>query len=304
MRAPRALLPLVAVCGAGVVVALAGAGAAIEKSPALGSTDAGRSAPRAADGPVSVTTVTWDVCGDAEPGCPLGSDPAGLVRKIDKQLASTAVAGRVVQPDALLLQRVCSAQVKSLKALGRLKSWSWTFAAQPAADDRTDRACLNGQGHLGLAIATREPLTDVHQTGLPSQPGHGRVAVCGTVRAWGARVCTAQFSSSDAGDDPDGTWRPKQAQTLLGLADADRVIIGGDFTDKPRAKSLNALYSIYSECGGQRAGEPTLQDAAGKATEKTDYVFATHSAQLNCSVPAAPVRSSDHRPVTATIRFT
>ncbi|MEV4254758.1 endonuclease/exonuclease/phosphatase family protein, partial [Spirillospora sp. NPDC049652] len=71
MRAPRALIPLLAVCGAGVVVALAGAGAAIEKSPALGSTDAGRPQRAAADGPVSVTALTWDVCGDAEPGCPL-----------------------------------------------------------------------------------------------------------------------------------------------------------------------------------------------------------------------------------------
>ncbi|WP_026412494.1 endonuclease/exonuclease/phosphatase family protein [Actinomadura oligospora] len=303
MRAPRALIPLLAVCGAGVVVALAGAGAAIEKSPALGSTDAER--PRAgADGPVSVNAVTWDVCGDAEPGCPLGGDPDGLVRRFDKQLASAAVAGKVVQPDALLLQRVCSAQVKSMKALGRLKSWSWAFAPQAAADDRTDRACVNGQGRLGLAIATREPLTDVHHSGLPSQPGHGRIAVCGTVRAWGARVCTAQFSSSAPGDDPDGTWRPKQAQALLGLADADRVIIGGDFADKPRAKSLNAFYSIYSECGGpRRAGDPTLQDDSGKATEKTDYIFATRSAQLGCGVPASPVRSSDHRPVTATIRF-
>ncbi|MFC5186605.1 endonuclease/exonuclease/phosphatase family protein [Actinomadura harenae] len=302
MRAPRALIPLVAVVGAGVVVALAGAGAAIEKSPALGSTDAGR--PQSgAQSPASVTTVTWDVCGDAEPGCPLGGDPAGLVRRIDRQLASTAVAGKVVQPDALLLQRVCSSQVKSLKALGRLKSWSWAFAPQPAADDRTDRACVNGEGHLGLAIATREPLSDVHHTGLPSEPGHGRIAVCGTVATWGARVCTAQFSTSAPGDDPDGTWRPKQAQTLLGLADADRVIIGGDFTDKPRAKSLDAFYSIYSECDGQRAGDPTLQDASGKATEKADYVFATRSAKISCGVPASPVRSSDHRPVTATVNF-
>ncbi|MEV4254810.1 endonuclease/exonuclease/phosphatase family protein, partial [Spirillospora sp. NPDC049652] len=236
-------------------------------------------------------------------GCPLGGDPDGLVRRIDRQLAATAVAGRPVQPDALLLQRVCSAQVKSLKALGRLKSWSWTFAPQPAADDRTDRTCVNGQGRLGLAIATREPLTEVRHAGLPSQPGHGRIAVCGTVQAWAARVCTAQFSSAEPDDDPDGAWRPKQTQTLLGLADADRVVIGGDFTDKPRAKSLDAFYSIYSECGGKRVGDPTRQDASGKATEKTDYLFASPSAALSCGVPAAPVHASDHRPLTATIRF-
>ncbi|MFC4908562.1 endonuclease/exonuclease/phosphatase family protein [Actinomadura gamaensis] len=303
MRAPRALIPLVAVCGAGVVVALAGAGAAIEKSPALGSTDAARPQRASAEGPVSVTAVTWDVCGDAEPGCPLGGDPAGLVRRIDRQLAGTAVAGRAVQPDVLLLQRVCSEQVRSLKALGRLKSWSWTFTPQPAADDRTERTCVNGQGRLGLAIATREQLTEVHHAGLPSQPGHGRTAVCGTVQAWNARVCTAQLSSSEPDDDPDGSWRPKQIQTLLGLADADRVIIGGDFTDKPRARSLDSLYSIYSECGGDRAGAATRQDASGKATEKTDYLFATRSATLACGVPATPVRSSDHRPLAATIHF-
>ncbi|RFU40984.1 endonuclease/exonuclease/phosphatase family protein [Actinomadura logoneensis] len=301
MRAPRALIPLLAVCGAGVVVALAGAGAAIEKSPALGSTDAGR-AQSTADGPVSVTALTWDVCGDAEPGCPTDGEPDGFARRIDRQLAATTVAGRTVQPDALLLQRVCSAQVKSLKALGRLKSWSWTFAPQPAADG-TDRSCLNGQGRFGLAIATREPLTDVRHADLPSQPGRGRIGVCGTVQAWGARVCTALFSSAEPGDDPDGTWRPKQTQTLLGLADADRVIIGGDFTDKPRARSLDAFYGIYSECGGKRAGDPTRQDASGKATEKTDYLFASPSAALTCGVPASPVRVSDHRPLTATIRF-
>ncbi|MCP2338045.1 endonuclease/exonuclease/phosphatase family protein [Actinomadura rupiterrae] len=304
MRAPRALIPLVAVCGAGVVVALAGAGAAIEKSPALGSTDAGKTQPLTAAGPLAVNVVTWDVCGDAEPGCPLGSDSAGLVRRIDRQLGTTTVAGKAVQADALLLQRVCSEQVRSLKGLGRLKSWSWIFTPQPAADDRSPRACVNGQGKLGLAVATRKPITDVRHANLPSQPGHGRVAVCGTVQAWSARVCTAQLSSSDPGDDPDGAWRAKQAQTLLGLADADRVIIGGDFTDKPRAKSLDAFYSVYTECGGDRTGAPTSQDASGKATDKTDYLFASHSATLTCTVPPTPVRSSNHRPITATIHFT
>ena len=37
--------------------------------------------------------------------------------------------------------------------------------------------------------------------------------------------------------------------------------------------------------------------------EKDDYLFITKSATVSCTVPAGTDKSSDHRPVSAMIRF-
>ncbi|WP_067450942.1 endonuclease/exonuclease/phosphatase family protein [Actinomadura macra] len=299
MRVPRALIPLLSVCGAAAVVAAAGAGAAIDGLPGGGG-------PAHADGvrevsAVTVSAMTWNVCGAPGPGCPLGARPAELTQRIVQQINGTEVGGRKVRPTAVFLQEVCSGQVQTLKKTGRLARWGWAFA--PFS---TGPSCADGQGRLGVAVGAAAPITGVRTSPLPSPAGTGRVAVCGDVPSWNTRVCATQFSA--AGEDPSGEWRQKQVDTLGPLAGiGTRVVVGGDLTDGPGSAVLDPLYRSYSECdqgtGGARIGARTVQDWRGTATDKADYLFVTKNAVASCSVPAVPVTSSDHRPLSAVIHF-
>lgn len=303
MRAPRALIPLLAVCGAAAVVVTAGAGAAIEGAPDLGPAhaDAARELPAA-----TVTAMTWNVCGDAAPGCPLGSRPAELVREIPQQLAEVRVGGRKVNLDAVFLQEVCSEQVSALGKAAPFQSWSWEFAAYRDVNGKP-RDCANGQGRLGVAIGARERLTDARVTELPSPPKLRRVALCAQVDAWHAKLCTTRLSTTRWDDDPRGDYRPRQSRRLAEFAGTGRVLIGGDLAEEPESRNLDALYRQYAECdqgpGTARTGAETKQDWRGAALEKTDYLFASGAAGISCGVPETPVRASDHRPVGAVVRF-
>ncbi|MDL4773579.1 MULTISPECIES: endonuclease/exonuclease/phosphatase family protein [Thermomonosporaceae] len=301
MRAPRALIPLLAVCGAAAVVAVAGAGAAIEGLPDVGPAHADGARKKVAA--ATVTTMTWNVCGDAEPGCPLGSKPAELVKRIPAQIDANEVGGRRVKANAVLLQEVCAGHVTALKHAASLRAWSWTFA--PSGKSRT---CANGEGRPGVAIGTKAALTGVKIVPLPAPSRQERVAVCGDVESWSTRLCSTQFSSSSWDDDPSGDWRRKQVHRLTtALEGARRVIVGGDLADRPDGTTLDPLYRAYAECdqgpGTARAGAGTAQNWRGEATEKTDYLFTTKAAGISCGVPAVATHASDHRPVTAVIRF-
>ncbi|MQY05227.1 endonuclease/exonuclease/phosphatase family protein [Actinomadura macrotermitis] len=294
MRAPRALIPLLAVCGAGAVVAFAGAGAAIEKGSASGLSD------EAAPEPVqaTITTMTWSACGDTAPGCPLGARPADLARRIVQESGGNLVGGRRVRADAVFLQEVCAGHVGALEKTAALRGWSWAFAPYGPA-----RKCANGQGRSGVAIGTRAKLADVRREALPAPAGQGRSVLCGTVEQWQTRLCTARFSGAE---DPRGEWRRKQARRLGELAGSGRVIFGGDLVDEPAGKPLDALYGAYDECDQgpeARAGAKTRQDWSGQAVAKTDYLFTTRSAGVSCGVSPDPNRASDHRPLTAVVRF-
>ncbi|QXJ22944.1 endonuclease/exonuclease/phosphatase family protein [Actinomadura graeca] len=296
MRVPRALIPLLSVCGAAAVVAAAGAGAAIDGLPGGG--------PAHADGArgvsaVTVKVTTWNVCGTPAPGCPLGADPAALTRRIVQQVGGTEAGGHKGGPAAVFLQEVCSGQVQALKKSGR--RWNWAFAPFTGAP-----SCAAGQGRPGVAVGAQAPLTGVRTSPLPSPSRTGRVAVCGDVPSWNTRLCATQFSV--AGEDPSGEWRRKQVDALGTLAGTGvRAVVGGDLSDSPGSAVLDPLYRSYDECdqgaGGARSGAGTAQDWRGAATEKTDYLFVSKGAAASCAVPAAPVASSDHRPLSAVIRF-
>ncbi|WP_243725484.1 endonuclease/exonuclease/phosphatase family protein [Actinomadura rubrisoli] len=300
MRSPRALLPLLSVCGAAAVVTAAGAGAAIDGLSGGGPAhaDGERGTPA-----VTIQAVTWNVCGEAAPGCPLGARPAELARRIVQQAASTEVGGRRVRPNAVFLQEVCAGQVQTLKKAGRLAKWSWAFAPFTRGP-----ACADGQGRPGVAVGTDAALTGVRQVRLPSPVRLGRVALCGDVAAWGTRICTTQLSSPAWDEDPRGEWRRKQARALASLAGTGgRVVVGGDLAAGPESPAFDVLYRDYSECdqgpGPARTGAKTVQDWRGAAVEKNDYLFLSKSAGVSCGVPAAPVRASDHRPLSAVINF-
>ncbi|MEU5881114.1 endonuclease/exonuclease/phosphatase family protein [Spirillospora sp. NPDC047279] len=300
MRAPRALIPLLAVAAATAVVVTAGAGAAIQRGPA--------SAPALADpAPVPAATVSvlnWNVCGNNYSHCPLGAEPAELVQRIASHMKGGAVAGRPFKANAIFLQEVCAGQVKTLARAAALRSWSWAFAPAREADGKPV-ACGNGQGQFGVALGAQQRLSGVQKVNLPSPAFEGRVAVCGDVAAWKTRLCTTHLSSRLTGDDTTGAWRLKQTRQLATMAGTGRVVVGGDFNDQPQKPSLDGLYAAYTECdqgpGGARAGENTTQDTRGRTTEKIDYVFATKTARIACEVPGQPVRASDHRPVAAVV---
>jgi endonuclease/exonuclease/phosphatase family metal-dependent hydrolase len=303
VRPPRALIPLLAVVGAAAVVVTAGAGAAIDKIP-------GTAGPALADAaaealpPASVNAMTWNVCGDT--GCPLGARPGELATEIARQLAGSEVGGRTVGMNAVFLQEVCSGHLDTLKGNDRLRSWSWAFAPSRTTGG-AERACANGQGRLGVAVGTESPMSDVAEVKLPSPDRYGRSAVCGTVGTWGARLCGVQLSSSQWDDDPRGQWRAKQIGVLGELAVQDRVIIGGDFTERPESPALDPLYKTFAECdqgpNESRTGAMTQQDWRGTAVAKTDYLFISKTAGASCGVSGTPTRASDHRPLAAAVHF-
>ena len=303
VRPPRALIPLLAVTGAAAVVATAGAGAAIEKIPAAGPALADTTDEEAPP-PVSVNAVTWNVCGDT--GCPLGARPGELAAEIARRLAGSEVGGRTVPMNAVFLQEVCSGHVDTLKETARLRSWSWAFAAYRTAGG-AERTCANGQGRFGVAVGTQAPMSDVKEVRLPSPDRHGRSAVCGTVESWHARLCGVRLSTARWDDDPRGRWRGKQVAALGRLVSEERVIIGGDFTERPDSPVLDPLYRDFAECdqgpNESRSGAMTQQDGTGAAIAKTDYLFITKTASASCYVSNTPTRASDHRPLAGSVRF-
>ncbi|POM26183.1 hypothetical protein BTM25_05720 [Actinomadura rubteroloni] len=295
MRVPRALIPLLAVAGAGAVVAFAGAGASIEKGDAPVLADGAQQAPKAA----TVTAMTWNVCGDAVPGCPLGARPADLVRAVEHEARANTVGGRHVKADVLLLQEICSAQVAALGAAPVFHGWSWQFSPEDK-----DAKCANGQGRPGVAIGSRTALGDVRKLRLPAPRGHERTALCATSETWRTRLCSTRFSAT--AEDPRGEWRRRQAARLAEAAGPGRVVFGGDLTDVPAGRPLDGLYRDYAECDqgpNARDGAATLQNWSGAAVFKTDYLFTNRTAATSCGVARTPNRASDHRALTAVIRF-
>jgi endonuclease/exonuclease/phosphatase family metal-dependent hydrolase len=295
VRSARALIPLLSICASAAVVTAAAAGAGIEGLPGGGD-------PAHADGAVTrpdaatVTAMSWNVCGAPEAGCPLGAAPARLAKEIVQRMRATQVGGRKVTTNAVLLQEVCEGHVRAFKKDTWLSAWTWAFAAPAKA-----ASCADGQGRLGVAIGTDKPLVDAEQTDLPAPGRKARVALCGNVPSWATRVCVTRLETSE-----DGRWRRRQAVALAGLAGTGRVLFGGDLGAAPESPAFDALYRSYAECdqsGTSRSGARTRQDWTGAAVEKDDYLFISRSASASCSVPADRVTASDHRPLSAVVRY-
>ncbi|MFI0486352.1 endonuclease/exonuclease/phosphatase family protein [Actinomadura sp. 9N215] len=297
MRSPRALIPLLSVCAAAAVVAAAATGASIE-----GLAGGDRSPAAHADGAavrpdaVTINALTWNVCGGAEPGCPLGAAPAALAKQVAQRMHATEVGGRKVATDAVLLQEVCEGHVRAFKKAAVTSRWAWAFAAPPKG-----ASCAAGQGRLGVAIGTTAPLAGTERADLPAPPGRAHVALCGEVPSWTTRVCVTRLDPSE-----DAGWRRRQTTALAALAGTGRVLFGGDLGAAPASPAFDPLYRSYAECDQSeqsRTGAMTRQDWTGAAVEKTDYLFIGKSAAVSCSVPAERVKASDHRPLSAVVRY-
>ncbi|RKS79412.1 endonuclease/exonuclease/phosphatase family metal-dependent hydrolase [Actinomadura pelletieri DSM 43383] len=291
MRSPRALIPLLSICAAAAVVTAAATGASIEGLPGGGGSalaDGAVTSPKA----VTIKAMTWNVCGDAEPDCPLGAAPDRLTKEVAERMRTTEVGGREVTPNAVLLQEVCEGHVSAFKKVSWLSSWTWAFAAPSKGP-----SCSNGEGRRGVAIATEAPLVEPRSTNLP---GRAQIALCGEVPSWATRVCVTRLETGSA------ETRRKQAAALAELAGGGRVLFGGDLGDTPDSSPLDPLYRSYAECdqsGTSRSGAGTRQDWTGAAVAKTDYLFISRSAAVSCSVPTERVKTSDHRPLSAVVRY-
>ncbi|MFG2020812.1 endonuclease/exonuclease/phosphatase family protein [Actinomadura geliboluensis] len=291
MRSPRALIPLLSVCAAAAVVTAAATGASIDGLPGGGG-PAHADAPAPRPAAVTINAVTWNVCGG--PGCPSAAEPAALAKQIVQRTRATEVGGRKVKTNAVLLQEVCEGQVRTAEQ--STGTWTWAFAATPGG-----ASCAQGQGRVGVAIGTDSPLTETRQAKLPAPAGRTRIALCGEVASWATRVCVTRLDPSEGGD-----WRQKEARALAVLGGGGRVLLGGDFADSPDSPALDPLYGAYAECdqsGSSRTGAMTRQNWQGAAVQKTDYLFIPKAAGVSCSVPATRVRTSDHRPMSAEVRF-
>ncbi|GAA4238869.1 hypothetical protein GCM10022254_56610 [Actinomadura meridiana] len=296
MRSARALIPLLSICASAAVVTAAAVGANIEGLPGGGGPAHADSAANRPGAAVTVTAMSWNVCGGARPGCPLGAAPGRLTKEIVQRMRATQVGGRTVTANAVLLQEVCEGNVRAFKKVGWLSSWSWAFAAPSKGP-----SCADGQGRLGVAIGTAARLVEPEHANLPAPAGKARIALCGDVPSWTTRVCVTRLEQPE-----DAKWRRRQADALAGLAGSGRVLFGGDLGAAPQNRAFDSLYKSYAECdqsGTSRSGARTRQNWTGAAVEKDDYLFINRSAAVSCSVPADRVRVSDHRPLSAVVRY-
>lgn len=161
--------------------------------------------------------------------------------------------------------------------------------------------CVQDQGRLGVAVGTDAELTGTTTTELPATTGRAPIALCGDVPTWTTRICVTQLDPAE-----NTEARRKQADALTDLAGTGRVLVGGDLADTPHSPALDPLYETYAECdqtGTSRTGANTRQNWQGTAVDKTDYLFTTPSAAVSCSVPDTRNKASDHRPLSAAVRF-
>lgn len=293
--------------------------------------------------PFTLRVMSWATCADGE-STASPADPKAICvngRRTDKVANGIRWYMRG-HPGlrAVLLQEVCSADVRRLAGLDGMAGWHFRFAAVmdegngTAPTGRTGpRACHprhgESRGSFGVAVGLAAPAAwDVHY--YSSHPtardrwGHWnvrQVAVCGMVAAYRTKICGTQFTplrdNDSARSDPFWAAQAGEARDLLGHAGTNgRVVVGGDLNTIPPdaaggigdRSAIVPLYAAYQECdqaiqGGLRAGRGTYQHKDGTRGTKLDYLFTNRTARVTCDVPSTHVSLSDQVPITATIAF-
>lgn len=294
----------------------------LEKAGGTGSTTAPPAPSGTAGGTHHVTS--WNVCADHNGSCSL--DQATSSRITDTIAPQIEKNG----PEAVFLQEFCEKAAKPLEL--RLEQdtglgWDVRFApvyleVSGASGLMAQKNCQNDtagvdRGAFGIAVAVPDENTWYRAYLLPSPTGkQQRPALCATVPSKGIAYCGTHFSSGGANwDDPDGTWRKKQADSLQ--ADIQGVqqagfepLFGGDLNvippdsstiENPDVRStLTALYASYHECDQPAADSPRSGDPT-HGTLKIDYVFGSKAASYACTVTDSS--ASDHRLISATVTY-
>lgn len=161
-----------------------------------------------------------------------------------KALDTVEAAIANAQPDAVMLQEVCSTQAAQFAA--NHPAWAVEF--------RVTRPEHPNCGPLGHLIATPHGLSNVDETDLGhAEPGKSVILLCGDTsfenRKGTVRICGTHLRSR--GDDPVAADKAKTKEVLR-MVDTLRphvnagkaVIVAGDMNAGPRKELLDPMYRL------------------------------------------------------------
>lgn len=182
--------------------------------------------------------------------------------------------------DAITFQELCYKHVASLKSAGYSVHWSQQRA-------RTDNGCLKGN-----AIASVHPMTNLVAPELLAAGGRSFKLLCADLRntgVSGTTVCTTHFPldyNKDAA--PTGTQNRNayadkvKAIVEARIAEKRRVVLTGDFNDKPTSTPLNRFYAHNGGNGRFYEGDQTRgcslcrnMEVTTSNNKKIDYFLAS-----------------------------
>ncbi|MEU4930415.1 endonuclease/exonuclease/phosphatase family protein [Streptomyces yokosukanensis] len=287
--------------------------------------------PAAGSAPASnLNVMTWNLCANNR-SCTWSGGLAGY-EELNAGISAHLRSNSGALPDVIFFQEFCEKHAKRVEAMlekpvgegGTGRQWDVRFAPihnrgdangplvqkQCAITDK-DGNVVADRGAYGVAIAVPDENVWYKRYDLTS-PTYDlkyeqRTAVCATLPSRAVAACTAHLSAGYGYDDPDGTWRTRQAQQMLDITktyenQGYRVVFGGDFNLVPPypqatakeggpSEALDPVYDRYFECGqegdpaAKRTGDPTANGVDGKPTRKIDYIFSPKNAPvMNCSV--------------------
>ncbi len=202
--------------------------------------------------------------------------------------------------DAITFQELCQSQISQVRAAGYQVMWKKQVQASSCP------ATADGMRWKGNAIATTRGLGTQKVTPLGTYGGRSFKLLCAKITRTGVAgswVCTTHLALGYP-DAPNGSrTRTTQARKIAGrlgpwIADGRRVVLTGDFNDKPKSAAIDALHRVRRDgtlgtrgrfwegdqsdngaCGGDglcRAMEPTTDPNENGTRRALDYFFASY----------------------------
>ena len=235
-----------------------------------------------------------------------GSEPAALQRDVivvtyniqngfsrDNRwdLEATAATIESLKPDVVMLQEVG----RGWFALGWADQAGWL-------SERLDMELAFGpasaDGLWGNAILSKAPLLDTEVVKYSSTQNLRRSVVTATVPVGDGEFWVASTHLDNPSDAAQ--VRIDQVTQLLSVWDgADPAVIVGDFNMTPDEDGIAIIKSAGFVDAASASGS---LDATSESGKRIDYVFVTRGVEtIAVSVP--DVWTSDHRPVSATLRL-
>ncbi len=211
-------------------------------------------------------------------------------------LERTAAALRTLDADLIGLQEVDervnrSGKVDEAAFLGEELGMHHTFGAFFDHDG----------GRYGMAILSRFPILETRAIRLP-EGEEPRVALMATVVLPGGDTVAVVNVHFDWIDDDANRFRQADSLTNVLQQLALPWLILGDFNDLPTSRTLGLFYPLV-EAARKPAGA-RLTFPAPHPVKEIDYIFAArgHGWEIDDLTVRVDTATSDHRPVTATMR--